>query len=364
MKVVITPQGGVKNPYIRLLTDSLMEAGVEVHLSRSHRFVLWQAVREYGRPDIIHIQWQHSFLTAPRLPRAMFNSFRFFLQLLTLRLLGVRFVWTVHNVINHEKVLARWELLMCRLLARLVDRIMVHCETAVSIVSAAYSVAPERFSVTPQGHYANHYPPAPDKEEARRKLSLPAEARVFLFFGQMRAYKGLDRLLDEFAALETQDVRLILAGVPKPALLRHSLAAQAARDPRVQTRFEFIPDDQLVTLLSASDLVVLPYRDSLTSGVATLAMSYGRAILAPRIGCTGEFAAEAAILYEPQAPDGLQKALASALQAPLTAMGAAARHHALRSPWALTGTKTVIAYQSVLHHKQRTEIRQVTDITK
>lgn len=360
MKVITTPHGGDTNPYQKLLASSLEALGLRVQLARSSRrfFSLWGLVLEYGRPDVIHLQWHHKYFKGRSLPWAMLRTALFYLQWLTLRLLGVRFVWTVHNVVNHEKHQAGWELLACRLLARVADGIIVHCAVARPIVAAAYRIAPERLHVVPHGHYADWYPPAPPKEEARRTLGLSADARIVLFSGQVRSYKGLDRLLETFATLEDESVRLILLGEPRPASLGRSLSAQAAADPRVVTCFEFIDNDRLINYLGACDLVALPYGASLTSGAAVLAASYGRPALVPRLGCMSEFPPEAAILYDPEAPDGLRMALEYALSAPLEVMGAAAKSYIEQFPWSLVAARTLAVYYSALAHGRHADTVQ------
>ena len=41
----------------------------------------------------------------------------------------------------------------------------------------------------------DHYQPATEKSAARNNLNLPQDAKVALFFGLIRPYKGLDILL-------------------------------------------------------------------------------------------------------------------------------------------------------------------------
>lgn len=278
---------------------------------------------------------------------ALARTLMFYIQWLTLHLLGIRFVWTVHNIVHHEKQQAGWELWMCRLLARVVDVIIVHCNTARSLAATAYRIEPEKIKIVPHGHYADWYPPMPSKNEARHRLGLPLNKTIFLYFGLVREYKGLEKLLDAFALHKTDDVRLILLGQPNPPALGNSLSVQAAKDPRVTTKFEFIPDEQLVCYLSACDLVVLPYRDSLTSSAVILAASYGRPALIPKLGCMGEFPPEAVILYDPNDPGGLQAALKQAQCAPLETMGLASEAYIQQFPWSLVSAKTLDVYQSV-----------------
>ena len=88
--------------------------------------------------------------------------------------------------------------------------------------------------------------------------------------------------------------------------------------PRVTLEMRFIPDGELPDYLGAADIVVLPFRRSLTSGSVALAASYGLPIVAPRLpsvtAVTGE---KAPFLYEPAAENGLARAMERSLAEPL-----------------------------------------------
>jgi glycosyltransferase involved in cell wall biosynthesis len=189
-------------------------------------------------------------------------------------------------------------------------------------------------------------------------LNIPADAPAFLFFGQVRPYKGVENLIEAFSTLQGAQLRLVIAGEPKPQALERSLSAQAKTDSRITTHFGFVPDDQIPVYLNACDLVVLPYLDSLTSGAAVLAMSYGRAVCAPQLGCLKELPPETAILYDSRQPDGLQSALEKALSAPLAEMGRAANAYISQFPWSLTAAPIVSVYQQAVGLK---EIPQTPD---
>ncbi|HFQ93827.1 MAG TPA: glycosyltransferase, partial [Anaerolineae bacterium] len=265
MKVILTAYRGKSNPYIQLLTESLAARGVQVGLAYPGYWTLWRAVRAHGRPDVVHIQWQHPLFLASRLDKTIVRTILFFWQWLTLRLLGVRFVWTVHETLHFGARRAGWEMAASRLLARLVDRMIVHCQTAVPLVANEFRVDTARFSVVPHGHYDGYYPPAPAQAAARANLGLPADAKVILFFGHIRPYKGVDKLIETFSRLDEASARLILLGEPhgETPWLAPQLAEQAAADERIMTRFEYIPDDELAVYLAACDVVALPYTDSL-----------------------------------------------------------------------------------------------------
>jgi glycosyltransferase involved in cell wall biosynthesis len=65
--------------------------------------------------------------------------------------------------------------------------------------------------------------------------------------------------------------------------------------------------------MNACDVVVLPYRDIFTSGSVFLAMSFGRACIAPHKGCIGEVLDDSgAFLYD--SDEGLLQVLHYAIE--------------------------------------------------
>jgi glycosyltransferase involved in cell wall biosynthesis len=84
-----------------------------------------------------------------------------------------------------------------------------------------------------------------------------------------------------------------------------------------------------------------------------LAMSFGRAVIAPRRGCVAETVDErGAVLYDADDPDGLPGALRQAMGADLEAMG---RHNAERLPafdWSRVAEATLDTYREVIARRR------------
>ena len=340
------------NPYSRLLASSLEEANVDVRPAgaSSAWLSLLGAARARGPVDLVHLQWQHRFFfwKDEGTVRAGFRTALFFVQWLVLRLLGIRFVWTVHNIVDHERRHVRLELRACRLLARLVDGIIVHCDVAADRVREAYRVGDEKIHVVPHGHYIGSYPAPPDPARAREELGLPQGRRVLLHFGQIRPYKGVEDLIRAFRALgdpSGEDWRLVIAGQPRYEWLGDRIRSLAKGDSRIRLDLRYVPDEELVSYLSAADGVVLPYTNLLTSGSAVLAASYGRVVVAPAVGCLREFPAAAIIRYPADQDRGLEKALRETRDAPLAEMGRAAREFIEGFPWVDVGRRTAGIYR-------------------
>ena len=345
---MVFPQSENGNPHMRLLTEALREEGIQVDYLRRRRMPFVSNFSRNRRPEIIHLQWQHGYFLGRNLADAVLRTTAFFAQILTLKTLGVSFVWTVHNLVNHEKRLARWELGACRLLARIVDRLVVHCPAAMDEVVRTYGVSREKVVVVPHGHYVDLYGMPEDRTLSRASLSLPAEETVYLFFGQIREYKGVDGLLEAFVQAEMPSARLIIAGEPKPESLGRRIADAAAANPQIDVLPERLDDDTLKRFISACDVVVLPYVDSLTSGASILAASLARPIIAPRIGCLADLPESSAIFYDVARPMGLQEALRRALQSPLDQMGLEARDFIMQFPFSRVARELTGVYSEIL----------------
>jgi beta-1,4-mannosyltransferase len=326
-RVAAFPRRVESNPYCELLYDHLEGLGVEVVDGRTR--LPW-LVENRRRVRVLHFHWPERHFRAGRLG----SSIGFVLRLLVARLLGYRLVWTVHNALPHEG--GGWADRVARAALLRLATLIVHCEPARGALGRAGAQA----HVIPHGSYVGRYPNGIAPAAARDRLRLESEARVLLAFGQVRPYKGLDALVGAFSALPAPEARLVIAGEPI-----RGATVPAAGDPRIRLFLAHIPDAEVQVFFNAADLVVLPYRNVLTSGAAMLALSFGRGIVAPRLGCLAELERSgAAILYDPDAPDGLAAALARALAADPAMLGERARRLARGLSWDAIARRHLAAY--------------------
>lgn len=125
------------------------------------------------------------------------------------------------------------------------------------------------------------------REEALRSLNLDSSFRYILFFGFVRAYKGLDLLIDAFAdpALRQKGIKLVVAGeFYEDAAPYTSLIKQHNLEEDVILYNRFIGDDEVATFFSMADLVVQPYRSATQSGVTQVAFHFGKPMLVTDVG--------------------------------------------------------------------------------
>jgi glycosyltransferase involved in cell wall biosynthesis len=133
------------------------------------------------------------------------------------------------------------------------------------------------------------------REDALMALNLDAGNRYLLFFGFIRAYKGLDLLIEAFSdnRLRNRNLKLIIAGefyedsTPYLDLIRkYSLENEIILYDR------FIKDEEVSTLFSVADLVVQPYRSATQSGVTQIAFHFGKPMLVTDVGGLSEIVAD------------------------------------------------------------------------
>ncbi len=306
-----------KNAYQDFLIAGLRSQGHTVETVEFKDIRGWQPLSRYGwkKFNVIHLHWVHGFYQSGGLVRSLAKSLFMFLDLFCLRLLGVRLVWTVHELLTHDALHPRLDRAVCFLTGHFCHQLIVHCEAARSMVVKKWRIRPGKVSVIPHGSYRGYYPDTVTREQARARLDLEPDARVILFFGAIRADKNILELVRAFSAIGRPRDRLLVAGWVWEQALVPLLERAAAQDPRIRISARYIPDDEVQVYMRAADVVVLPYRDVLTSGVIVLARDFGRTVVAPAIGCLPEQLGKAkGVLYDPADPASLQKAMISALE--------------------------------------------------
>ena len=147
---------------------------------------------------------------------------------------------------------------------------------------------PKTFSPHP---IYDHYGERMTKAEACEALNLPSDKAYMLFFGLVRAYKGLDLLLEAFGQVKDRlpDLQLIIAGefYEEEEKYRAQIANLGLTE-RVIVRNEFIPDGDLRKYFGAADLIVQPYKTATQSGVTQVAFHFEKPMLVTNVGGLGE----------------------------------------------------------------------------
>lgn len=326
-----------KNPY-----QSLMAAGCRLHGALP--FGITDGLRGLVRAvcaskgDILHLHWIDGPIGTHGLLGSIVRLGVFHASMVMWRLRGRRIVWTVHNLVNHERK-RPWVDRAHGCLVGLEARwVLVHGLSVVPLVARTFLVKQEKIRVIPHGNYDGIVKPHPHRQRG-------SSAVRFLFFGAVRPYKGVVELIETFARLQgPHELRII--GAPNQHGLRREIERSARFDARIQVTLDFIADQELERLLAWCDVVVLPYRSVFTSGSLLMAMTAGRPVIAPRVGLIPQYIDEgAAFLYHPDEPGGLLSALERATEcAILDRMAERSRELASWYDWERIGRELVRLY--------------------
>ena len=134
-----------------------------------------------------------------------------------------------------------------------------------------YTAVPALFSPHPM---FENFGSGVERTEACRHLGLEPDKRYLLFFGLIRDYKGLDILLDAWAKITNDNLRLLIAGEFYTDPAKYMPAIEGLGE-RVVLRNAFVADEDVKYWFSAADAVVLPYKTATQSGVTQVAYNFG-----------------------------------------------------------------------------------------
>lgn len=240
-------------------------------------YALLSAVRKCD-PHVVHVQGTVS----PQLEPALFRLNR--------ALGGPIVVSTVHELAPYEqpeRFRRSWSASF-----RASTGVIVHSRYVAEELAREYGMFRDLW-VVPQGEYDmfSHRWPM-EKDEARRMLGLAPERRLLLFFGYMREYKGLGILEEAWpravAGGLPGDVDLALVGKVAPEVRSSVDRLVSEGGTRVHVRRGYVDDRTMAAYLTAADALVAPYRACHTSGLVTLAFSFGRPVVATAVGSLPE----------------------------------------------------------------------------
>ena len=168
------------------------------------------------------------------------------------------------------------------------DVIHHHCECSRKRLSGKYEIpsAVTEF-VAPHGHffsYRNEVSP----EEAREKIGISSDAFVYLHFGAIRGYKGIDKVLDAFKQVKKRgDILLVVGRMSGIGGIFERIKFACGRylSSSMQFHLKTVDSEDIQIFVNASDAMVLGHTRGLNSGVAVLGMSFGKPVIGPDLGC-------------------------------------------------------------------------------
>lgn len=185
---------------------------------------------------------------------AVFVSFC--LLLLWAKMACAKTIWVRHNFKPHSaNSKPRYHQLMCNWLSML-------------------NICPHYLESYVGTHHLLHPLYLKDKSiRALQRRDLPRKENSYLFFGAIKPYKNLHKLIDKWP----HNLRLSILGYCSDKHYTQSLQKQLAKRGNISWKNEFVAQSTLNEYLTETDFVLLPHQDNamVSSGTFYHAISYG-----------------------------------------------------------------------------------------
>ena len=228
----------------------------------------------FRRPDILHVQFFE----------LMLHGLPFELWLMRLaRKLGIRIVYTAHDVMPHDGGQVNEETL--RRAYHLCHAVIAHDTSAQERLIRDFGVQAASIQVIPHGPLFDE--PPGTREQERRRLGVAADTCVVLYHGILRSYKGIPFLLDAWKEVQSRKPNALLRIAGTGSLALRDEVRQKVKELGLEQAvcldLRFLTVQELRDALDASDVLVYPYREITTSGALMTGINYGKALVATRL---------------------------------------------------------------------------------
>lgn len=258
------------------------------------------------KPDVIILQWWTSSVSHMHL----------LMKLMSIPLKS-KLIIEFHEVVDplEESIMPvrLYSRLMGTILRRNLSAYIVHSTSDKLLVAQRYKIDPEKIYVIPHGLY-DHYGSIMENKKAKDILSIEEEF-VILSFGLIRKYKGIPFLIRAFEKLPeniAKRSRLLIVGEiwEDRDELFDQIKSSRDRD-RITIIDEYVPDNMIPVYFSAANVVVLPYTRASQSGIAHIAMSFGKPVIVSEVGGLKESMSnyEGTFFVSPENSDALKEEL-------------------------------------------------------
>jgi D-inositol-3-phosphate glycosyltransferase len=207
------------------------------------------------------------------------------------------------NVVPHEK--RAGDRMLTEYFTSGIDGAIVMSATVSDDLATFRSDIPVKLS--PHPLFDNYGLPV-DRNIALSELNLNGADSYLLFFGFIRAYKGLDLLLRAFSdkRLRNRRLKLLIAGefYEDPAPYRELIDKYDLKDD-VIVYDRFIKDNEVSLFFSVADIVVQPYITATQSGVTQIAYHFEKPMLVTDVGGLSEIvpAGKCGYVVKPDSPE-------------------------------------------------------------
>ena len=202
----------------------------------------------------------------------------------------IQITFLVENYVSHEN--RRFDRFLTKKTLRWADSFICQSEFIEKQIGQDFKQKPiHRTTLSIYDCYnLNRY----TKQTAKSFLNIDSQ-NVILFFGLIRPYKGLDRLIETFARLvkEKTDTTLLIVGECYDDIVKYqSIIKEHNVQEKTMLVNKFIPNEDVEPYFKAADVVVLPYYSGTQSGILMMAYGFEVPVVATDVGGIAELIVE------------------------------------------------------------------------
>lgn len=343
--------GGAQNPYLRLIYTRLPEVGFDPR-------PLGRLDHLYRLPadSVFHLHWTRvAQLGAATVEQAEETTAAFLDPIESFVERGGTLLWSIHEPLPHDCPFPEVERKLRTRLGQLAAAIHVLHDATLVEVAGEYEVPADKVFVVEHPLYTGAYERIVPRAAARRLLGLDDDDVMLLCLGAIRPYKGFDRLVGLVPRLEAavgSKVKVMIAGPTMASIDLEPLYEVVGKTKGATISAEAVPDQHLHVLLEAADVMALPYRAVLNSGVLMLGVTFDKLCVAPRNAVTVDVADSGIVeLFDASSDESL-------LEATITAIERSQRPHPIDAAFVDRYEPFAIAGKLAEHVGRITEGRQ------
>lgn len=269
-KVYYIPVNSDNVMYCKLIKKAIYELNYEI--------IKCGQFASLFKADIVHFNWYESFHTD--------NKFKLFIRYLKkktylnlLKLLNKKIVFTLHNKMPHD-FNNKYQIKIMKWLIKKSDKIIIHCKYSYDVLKQYnYKFDYNKIVYIPLPNFIDVY------ENKKEYNFINNNDMVLLFMGLVRPYKNVETIIEAANELKDKNIKFLICGKCSSEEYKNKLQ-ELIKSDNVITDFRFIEDEEVFSLISKCDLMVLPYSSisSLNSSAAILSFSEGKSVISTNVG--------------------------------------------------------------------------------
>jgi len=194
---------------------------------------------------------------------------------------NIKFYSICDNIIPHEKIILE-KFLVKTFLNKLDGIIVMSNSTEKEILDLDKTYKYKKLFLPIINNLGEPLEPT----RSRNSIGLNSNKKVFLFFGLIREYKGLDIFLHAINKLDLDLLNksnFLIVGENYENIDKYKDILDEDRKSSIKWVTEYIPDHKINLFFSVSDYIVLPYKRASQSGIVPIAYHFGKPVIVSKI---------------------------------------------------------------------------------